>query len=208
MAVDKQHIYDPGIYFITFTNYKWMPLFEITRSYDLVYNWFDILKKQSHDILGFVIMPNHIHALIGFKPLEKSINTIVGNGKRFIAYEIVERLKKATNTELLGKMEEGVSVSDKQKGKLHEVFEGSFDLKLCRSYKFLKQKLDYIHSNPVSKKWNLVKQHIDYPHSSAMFYETGKQGIYEVVHVNDWVAENWDNYGRYEMQHNEKTSEI
>ena len=37
-------------------------------------------------------MPNHVHALISFKATEQSINTIVGNGKRFIAYEIVKRL--------------------------------------------------------------------------------------------------------------------
>ena len=55
-----------------------------------------------------------------------------------------------------------------------------------------------MHSNPVSKKWRLVKDHMDYAHSSARFYDTAVQGIYEVVHVNDWVFENWNNYGRYE----------
>ena len=37
MAVDKPHLYDPGIYFLTFTNYKWLPLFHSTNSFDLVY---------------------------------------------------------------------------------------------------------------------------------------------------------------------------
>jgi REP element-mobilizing transposase RayT len=193
MAVDKEHIREPGIYFLTFTNYKWLPLFEITKSYDLIYKWFNVLKSKGHYIAGYVIMPNHIHALIGFHPTDKSINSIVGNGKRFIAYGIVERLNEARYTDLLKTLEEGVSVSDKHKGKLHEVFEPSFDLKLCYSYKFLKQKLDYMHSNPVSKKWNLVKDVIDYLHSSARFYETGDQSVYEVQHVNEWVFEHWHN---------------
>ena len=38
-------------------------------------------------------MPNHVHALIAFKNSGKNINTIVGNGNRFIAYDLVERLK-------------------------------------------------------------------------------------------------------------------
>jgi len=38
-------------------------------------------------------MPNHIHALISFKVTKQSINTIVGNGKHFMAYEIVKRLQ-------------------------------------------------------------------------------------------------------------------
>jgi len=148
-------------------------------------------------------MPNHVHALIGFRPAGKSINTIIGNGKRFIAYDIVKRLQEAKNTPLLKILSDGVSPSDKRQGKLHEVYEGSFDLKLCHSYKFLKQKLDYMHANPVSKKWSLVKDHIEYAHSSAKYYEKGVQGIYEVIHVNEWVHENWDSYGKYEKQRSE-----
>jgi hypothetical protein len=37
--------------------------------------------------------------------------------------------------------------------------------------KFLQQKLDYIHHNPISGKWNLADTFIDYKHSSAGFYE-------------------------------------
>jgi hypothetical protein len=34
-------------------------------------------------------------------------------------------------------------------------------------------KIDYIHFNPVSGKWNLAKDYLDYYYSSAGFYETG-----------------------------------
>jgi hypothetical protein len=36
---------------------------------------------------------NHIHTLIGFRNTGKSINTIIGNGKRFMAYDIVKQLE-------------------------------------------------------------------------------------------------------------------
>ena len=157
MAVDKQHTSDPGIYFLTFTNFKWLPLFKITNSYDLVYNWFNILKSNGHYIIGYVIMPNHLHALIAFHPVKKSINTIIGNGKRFIAYDIVERLRDAKNEQLLKVLSDAVIPSDKRRGKLHEVFQSSFDLKLCRTYKFVKQKLDYIHSNRLARSGCLFR---------------------------------------------------
>lgn len=35
-------------------------------------------------------MPNHIHALISFAETGQRINTIIGNGKRFMAYEIIK----------------------------------------------------------------------------------------------------------------------
>jgi len=35
------------------------------------------------------------------------------------------------------------------------------------------QKLDYIHHNPISKKWNLVYDFVDYEYSIVSFYEKG-----------------------------------
>ena len=46
-------------------------------------------------------MPNHLHALIGFSNSGKNINRIVGNGKRFMAYEIVKRLQAQGEKDLL-----------------------------------------------------------------------------------------------------------
>jgi len=90
-----------GTYFITFTCFNWLPLIQLTKAYDSVYLWFDTLLKNGHLISGYVIMPNHVHVLISFINTGQSINTIVGNGKRFMAYEIVKRLKTQGETTLL-----------------------------------------------------------------------------------------------------------
>ena len=99
MSTKRQIHESEGIYFITITCYDWLPLFDFTNGYDIVYNWFDYLKQQWNYIIGYVPiaigMPNHFHALIAFRKNNKSINSIVGNGKRFMAYELVERLKYA-----------------------------------------------------------------------------------------------------------------
>ncbi len=100
MAVKTSINNAEGIYFITFTFLHWLPLFEITKSYDTVYKWFDYLKTKGYHVRGFVIMPNHLHVLIDFSVSAKSINKIVSNGKRFIAYEIVQRLKDQCNIEI------------------------------------------------------------------------------------------------------------
>jgi len=57
MAVKTPIDYTQGIYFITFTCQDWLPLFEITNSYDTVYKWFDCLKPKGHLVKGYVIMP-------------------------------------------------------------------------------------------------------------------------------------------------------
>jgi hypothetical protein len=51
---------------------------------------------------------------------------------------------------LLKKLSDAVEIADKKRGKLHEVFEDSFDVKECMTQKFIKQKLDYIHNDPCS----------------------------------------------------------
>jgi len=86
-------------------------------------------------------MPNHLHALIDFGVSEKSINTIVSNGKRFIAYKIVDRLKEQYKTDILLQLSEAVNISDKNKGKVHQVFERSFDCKEITSQHFFVQSI-------------------------------------------------------------------
>jgi hypothetical protein len=185
MPVKRKIPYSSGHFFITFTCFNWLPLIEITNGYDLVYNWFDYLKQQGHHITGYVIMPNHIHATIAFSNSKKNINTIIGDGKRFMGYEIINRLKAQGRNELLQQMANAVNVSDKKKGKLYEIWEDSFDWKECNGDKFIVQKLDYMHNNPCAGKWQLAINAIEYPHSSAKFYLTGEQGLYAVLNFRE-----------------------
>ena len=183
VSVKQQITETDGIYFITITCYNWLHLFEVSKSYSSVYDWFKYLKDNSHYITGYVIMPNHLHALIGFSNSGKNINGIVGNGKRFIAYNIVDKLKKQNNEIILDQLSKAVNASDKKRGKLHEVFEPSFDIKECFTKKFIIQKLNYIHNNPCSGKWNLSDSPENYIYSSAGFYYTGVQGIFPVENI-------------------------
>src|SRR5215216_3205778 len=112
MPVKQTIPYNYGIFFITATCHNWLPLIDQTNSYDAIYKWFDHLKSKGHYIIGYTIMPNHLHALIGFQNTDKSINTIIGNGKRFIAYEIVDRLKQQNETLLLEQLQQAVETKD------------------------------------------------------------------------------------------------
>ena len=130
-------------------------------------------------------MPNHLHCLLYLPEGAKTIDKIVGNGKRFMAYEMIDRLKEVNNRNLLLFLENGVTSVERKKGKLHQAFQPSFDAKPCYSEWFIEQKLDYMHHNPVSGKWNLVEDYTDYIHSSAGFYECGRKGLIDVTHYKD-----------------------
>lgn len=138
-------------------------------------------QDYKNQILGYVIMPNHLHFLVFVSEESKRINQLVSNGKRFMAYEIVKRLKEQRNNLILKELREGVDMNEAINGKHHQVFEPSFDCKMCLNEKFIRQKLNYIHRNPLSKKWSLAETTIDYLHSSARFYETGEHSVYQVT---------------------------
>ncbi len=170
MSVRCKIPYDSGTFFITFTNTRWLPLFELTKGYDLVYKFFDELRKQGHYVNAYVIMPNHVHMIVSFTRTSKSINTIIGNGKRIMGYELVKRLEEKGHSDILNLMSKWVSPRDRKKGQKHEVFEPSFDWKYLDYDKILYQKLDYIHANPCNCTPALVSDSVMYPYSSAGFY--------------------------------------
>lgn len=168
-----------GVFFITFTCARWKPLFQITDGYIVVYKWFDYLKKEGHYIVGYVIMPNHVHVLIAFSNSQTPITTIVANGKRFMAYELVRRLNELGKYEILEQLASWVNKTEQLHNKKHQVFEPSFDRKECRTIAFMKQKIDYIHLNPCKACLSTSPEH--YVHSSAKYYYTGEQGVFPVI---------------------------
>jgi hypothetical protein len=112
---------------------------------------------------------------------------MLSNGKRFLAYEVVKRLKTSGRSELLLRLSAALTAGDNAREQKHRVWRTSSDIKACDSEAFVIQKLDYIHANPVSGKWSLVEDALDYPHSSAAFYVTGVQGPAPVQHYAEYL---------------------
>ena len=104
-----------------------------------------------------------------------------------MAYEIVRRLEQQEEMELLLKLQFDVQPADKKRGKKHEVWQDSFDVKECRTEKFIMRKLNYIHNNPCAGKWKLAESSIHYQHSSASFYISGKMGAYPVRDYREFI---------------------
>jgi REP element-mobilizing transposase RayT len=92
-----------------------VPLFQLTNAYDTVYKWFDHVNSNNIYVLGYVIMPNHMHVLLYFPKMEKPLNTMVGNCKRFMAYEIIKRLEKSKEEAVLERLHSGVKKREKRK---------------------------------------------------------------------------------------------
>ena len=90
-----------------------------------------------------------------------------------MAYGMIKVLKANDDESMLRRLSSACTEKELAKGQKHKVFEPSFDAKPLYTRKFLLQKLDYIHNNPVRGKWNLCTDVTAYPHSSAAFYHDG-----------------------------------
>ena len=154
---------DGSLYFGTFTCHRWLPLIEVTNAYDLVYKWMHIAYEKGYRSFGYVILPNHVHFIIRV-PEGGEMNTMLGNGKRFMTYEIIERLNAKGSIGILEEFQQGLRPSDTERGQKHRVFDTSTDLIELFSGKMIEQKLRYMHANPASKRWKLADDAVEYEH--------------------------------------------
>ncbi len=175
-----------GIFFATATCWDWLPLIHRTGLYDHIYQWMYLATGKGCRMLGFVIMPNHLHLLLHV-PEGLSVNTLLANMKRFAAYEVVKRLKAVGDETLLTRLKKDTTPGDRARGQEHRIWRTSSDLKRCDSERFVLQKLQYIHANPVSGKWSLAESDIAYLHSSAGFYQTGNAHHAPLIHYHEVV---------------------
>ena len=161
-----------------------MPLVDKVKGYDIVYKWFDYLKGQGYFINAFVPiaigMPNHVHAVISFIETEQNINSIIGNGKRFMAYDIVKRLKENNEGELLNLLANAVERKRKANSKNMKYGNCLLIGKIAAVKNLYNRKwITFLpvrsggHSNLCKGKWNLGMIPEQYQHRSAKFYLTG-----------------------------------
>ncbi len=162
--VRKSYISLGNIYFWTATINNWKHLLATDKFKNIIIESLSHLSvKGKIDVFAFVIMPNHIH-LIWRINANNGKETTVGSFLKYTAHEFKKTLK-TNNPEFLSHF--AINASNKN----YEFWQrDSLAIELF-SKKVAFQKLDYIHNNPLSGRWNLVKESSDYQFSSAKFYE-------------------------------------
>jgi putative transposase len=160
------------IYFWTATIHKWYNLLLDDAEKRVIIDCLKTLAdKKLITVYAFVIMPNHIH-LIWQQNAANGKETPKGSFMKFTAHEFKKHLK------IKGGLE---NYKVRTLNKSYEFWQrDSLGIEIW-SREVAKQKLDYMHSNPVSGKWLLAKDDISYRFSSARFYEFGNDE-FELLH--------------------------
>ena len=160
----KSHTAIGEIYFWTATIHKWMHLMEDDLNKKLIADYLKTLSdKGLITVYAFVIMPNHIH-LIWQQNQFSGKETPKGSLLKYTGHELLKLLKAESKSHLYE-----VNAANKK----HEIWQrDSLGIEIYSS-KVARQKLDYIHNNPVNGKWQLAKDYFSYHPSTTRFYETG-----------------------------------
>jgi len=164
-------------YFITSTIVEWLPVFTNAKYCNIITDSLKFCKKQGKfKIHAFVILDNHIHLIISGTNLAKQIKEF----KSFTAREIVKQLKLDNKEWLLNQF---AFFRKKYKTEsTYQIWQEGVHPKMIQSHKMFKQKIEYIHNNPVRKGLVDIAEHWVY--SSARNYCLEK-GIMNVDFVED-----------------------
>jgi REP-associated tyrosine transposase len=149
---------DSPVYYLTSVTHNRLPVFQTEKLKHLVCNALDEARKSAKLLLfAYVIMPDHLHALIGSnrKPSEvvRFVNGI--SGRRVIDY-----LKQPEYEVSLAKLRHSKGVRDYQ----YSLWDHHPNVKLISTENGLIEKANYIHQNPV--RAGLVDTPQDYRWSS------------------------------------------
>ena len=140
------------IYFVTFTVHNWYYLFDRHHRFEILEDSFVFSQKNKGlKIFAFVFTLNHLH-FIGTAP---DMIAVIRDMKTFLAKALKKNVAE-TERNLLKLFEKD--------GEYHFWKETNFP-KVIESEEFLRQKIEYIESNPVRKQYVLYPE--DWRWSSA-----------------------------------------
>jgi len=158
----------PGVnlYFITTTIVEWQNVFVSLPMFEMIIESlrYCVAHKGLH-LHAYIIMPNHAHYIVSAEPPEH-LSNIIRDFNRHTSQRITELLEEGRQTNILdifqhAAMEEGRSNK-------YKVWQEGFHPIGIDTAKFFREKLEYLHNNPVRKGFVDEPEHWRY--SSARNY--------------------------------------
>jgi len=149
----------PSLFFATTTVRDWRPVFTRERLDALERQLFALFPAHADTLMGYVLMPSHVHLLVGCRGGGVQLSKFMGSFKSLTTRQIFPNAGPTW---------------------MHR-----FDDVVITSEKPLSIKLNYIHENPV--RAGLVQDVIDWKWSSARFWSTDE--VHSVLAKDwDWLS--------------------
>ncbi|MBN1396390.1 MAG: transposase [Pirellulales bacterium] len=164
MTRTRYEIHDNAYpHFLTSTVVGWVPVFTRTETVEIVLDSWRFLQDNNRiTLFGYVILENHLHWIASAEDLSRQIAEF----KSFTARRIIDLLEARNVVPLLRQFEH-LKAKHKTNSSYQFRQEGSHP-QLIDSDEMMRQKLEYIHNNPVVR--GFVDEPVHWRYSSARNY--------------------------------------
>ncbi len=161
-----------SIYFMTSTIIEWIPVFTKKKYFDIIVQSLSYCRqKKSLKLFAYVVLDNHIH----FIASADNLSQIVRDFKSYTAREIIKTAMSDNRKWVLNQFK--YFKKKYKKDSEYQVWQEGFHPQIITSEEVLKQKVEYIHNNPV--KNGVVEEAEHWIYSSAKNYLC-KEGCIEI----------------------------
>jgi REP element-mobilizing transposase RayT len=162
---DKPH-------FMTCTVMEWLPVFTRPQTVQVILDsWRYQREHEGLRLYGYVILENHLHFIAQAPDLRQCVSRF----KSFTARQIIDYLKAQQVDRLLTRLR--FSKRAHKVDREFQFWQEGVHAELVLSAAMMREKLNYIHFNPVKRGYVNLPEHWRY--SSAGFY-TGLESLIEI----------------------------
>ena len=177
MSTGYQIADQEGAYYLTLQVVGWVDVFTRQIYRDIIIeNLRYCQQNKGLTIFSYVIMSNHIHMLV--QSQHANLSATIRDFKSYTSKLIIETIESGNESrrEWMLKQFENAAKEHERNSK-YQFWTHENHSEHIYTDKFVRQKLEYIHMNPVRS--GIVKQPEDYVYSSASYY-AGLESVLEV----------------------------
>jgi putative transposase len=162
------------LHFITFTCYRRLPLLRSARAKNVFVKVLgEVRDRYGFALVGYVVMPEHIHLLIG-EPATGTPSTVIQVLKQRVSRQLRRKKRKPAGQLNLIFAEGDESLPRFWQRRFYDFNVWSLKKRI--------EKLHYMHMNPLKRK--LVDHPNDWPWSSFAFYSNKKNFLIRIDPVS------------------------
>lgn len=140
------------VYFITITTVGWIDVFtRLNQKQNIIKALEYCQKNKGLEIYAYCIMPSHIHLLC--KAVDGNVMPdIMRDFKKFTSKQIIKIILDEPESRREWMLEHFSKACEHlQRNQQYKVWQDGYHAEIAETNWFIKQKLDYIHNNPVKQ---------------------------------------------------------
>ena len=179
---EKYKFRDPtGIYFTTTTTVGWVDVFTRPGLKTIIIDSLRYCQREKGlRIHCWCLMPSHLHMICS--TIDRPLENIFRDFKQFTSKQVIDELDTAfeSRRHWILQLFADVATGQKRIANYKVWQDGNHPIQLTKS-KFTREKMDYIHNNPVAE--GIVEEPEHYLYSSARNYYSNRKGILDIEFV-------------------------